>query len=70
MPLFTLLVGVWHTKKALANMEQHVKCVKGIDIPILRNKVALPPYTRLWKPSPAKPEASSTGSQAKKAKTK
>ena len=28
--------------KATANMEQSVKTVKGIDIPVLKNKVVLP----------------------------
>ena len=45
--------------KADANMEQSVKTVKGIDIPVLKNKVVLPPYTRLWKLCPAKAVASS-----------
>ena len=39
--------------KAVANMEQSLKTVKGIDIPVLKNKVALPPYTRLWKLGPS-----------------
>ena len=59
--------------KAVANMEQSVKTVKGIDIPVLKNKVALPPYTRLWKLVPAKAVASSiqpeTAAPKKKAKT-
>ena len=59
--------------KAGANMEQSVKTVKGIDIPVLKNKVALPPYTRLWKFVPAKAVASSIGPETaapkKKAKT-
>ena len=61
------------TTKAVANMEQSVKTVKGIDIPVLKNKVALPPYTRLWKLVPAKAVASSiqpeTAAPKKKAKT-
>ena len=58
--------------KAVANMEQGVKTVKGIDIPVLKNKVALPPYTSLTKFVPAKAEASSieleTGAPKKKAR--
>ena len=59
--------------KAVANMEHSVKTVKGIDIPVLKNKVALPPYTRLWKFVPTKAVASSIGPETaapkKKAKT-
>ena len=58
--------------KAGANMEQSVKTVKGIDIPVLKNKVVVPPYTRLWKLCPAKAVASSiqpeTAAPKKKAK--
>ena len=61
--------------KAVANMEHGVKTVKGIDIPVLKNKVILPPYTRLCKFVPAKAAMASsieleTGAPKKKARTK
>ena len=63
--------------KAVANMEHGVKTVKGIDIPVLKNKVALPPYTGLCKFVPAKaamtssiePIAHETGAPKKKARS-
>ena len=59
--------------KAVANMEQSVKTVKGIDIPVLKNKVVLPPYTRLWKFVQAKAVATNiqpeTAPPKKKAKS-
>ena len=59
--------------KAVANMEHGVKTVKGIDIPVLKNKVALPPYTSLCKFVPAKAAMESsieleTGAPKKKAR--
>ena len=60
--------------KAVANMEYGVKTVKGIDIPVLKNKVALPPYTALCKFVPAKAAMASsieleTGAPKKKARS-
>ena len=63
--------------KSVANMEYGVKTVKGIDIPVLKNKVALPPYTALCKFVPAKaamtssiePIAHETGAPKKKARS-
>ena len=56
-------------------MEYGVKTVKGIDIPVLKNKVALPPYTGLCKFVPAKAAMASsiepieTGAPKKKARS-
>ena len=57
--------------KAVANMEHGVKTVKGIDIPVLKNKVILPPYTRLCKfvPAMASSIELETGAPKKKARS-
>ena len=51
-----------------------MKTVKGIDIPVLKNKDILPPYTRLCKFVPAKAAMASsieleTGAPKKKARS-